>query len=246
MLIFSLRRDLELYRAAEARYLTDNHSTIYHYDDNTHIDAADRVDGSVVVTSGDLAIYGTVFGDVLVIDGDVRLYRDAYVTGNIVCVDGRIFQTGNSEITGYLLETSSRNLNRHIESKWQYYDQYRWPVSYWGNYSTLPLVPLTNRLLFRYNRVQGFFIGLDFPKTIGKIDRSTSLHGFAGYGFSAKKIRYQVGLDRSFFSHRDYRFELGGQFYDLTDTRDDWYITPLENTLAVCLIQFGLPGLLSA
>ncbi|MEE9117935.1 MAG: BamA/TamA family outer membrane protein, partial [Calditrichia bacterium] len=49
--------------------------------------------------------------------------------------------------------------------------------------------------------------------------------------------RYQLGVDRYFFNQRVYRFEIGANMHDLTDTKDDWLITPLENSLASFLIH---------
>ena len=227
----------EIYHAAEVRYFTKTDLEIIRHYGHTSIDADEHIYGNVMVADGNLKILGSVTGDVIVINGDIRLSGEAYVGGNIVCVDGRIYQTGRSEANGYLLETNSRNLGRRSENQWLAYDHYRFQHSNWGNYSTLPLEPMSNKVLFRYNRVQGFFAGLNFPNSISKIGQSTSIHGFVGYGFSEKKFRYQLGLDRSFFNRRDYRFELGGKFYDLTDTRDDWYITPLENTLSAVLFN---------
>lgn len=227
----------EIYRAAEARYFTQADFETFRFYGHTRIEADDQILGNVIVAEGNLTVQGKITGDIIVIDGDIRLSGDAFVAGNIVCIDGRIYQTGRSEASGYLLETNSKNLGRRSENKWLQYDHYRFQHSNWENYSTLPLTPIANKVLFRYNRVQGFFVGLNFPKSISKIGQSTSIHGFIGYGFSERKFRYQLGLDRSFFSRREYRFELGGKFYDLTDTRDDWYITPLENTLSAVLFN---------
>lgn len=226
----------EIHKYAERKYIRNNQRDTYRYYEDTIIDENKIVIGNIVVIKGDLTIKGEVDGDILVIFGDVYIHNHAIVTGNITSIDGHIKQYEYSIITGNQIETSSTNVFR----KTSYNSESRtttWKNSFKDKYSTLPLGELEDRVLVRYNRVQGFFLGLELPKNLGRKYQYFSIHGFGGYGFKEKTWRYQLGVDRYFFNQRDYRFEIGAKVYDLTDTRDDWIITPLENTLAAVLIH---------
>ena len=85
--------------------------------------------------------------------------------------------------------------------------------------------------------MSGLFLGLGIPKWIGGKYNYFALHGFAGYGLKEKKARYQLGLDRWLFNNREYRFEIGGKIYDLTDSRDEWLLSTNENSLTSILVK---------
>ena len=72
----------------------------------------------------------------------------------------------------------------------------------------------------RYNRVDGVSLGLD--SEVAFTDASSynqlRLRARAAYGFSAKNVRYTLGVERSF--GRDQALALGYAFHDLTDTED--------------------------
>jgi hypothetical protein len=229
--------DADLYRSAERKYLKNHASHIFRYYENTSIAKDDIIYGNVVVADGNLSVRGEINGDVLVINGDIHVYSNARIDGNITSVGGSISAKPECTITGYQLETSLRNAQRHKEAYYYNFDTNGWQFKHRDKYSTLPLKPVYKKVIFRYNRVQGFFLGLELPKSIGRIGQIVTFHGFGGYGFVEKKWRYQLGLNRYFFSQRQYRFELGGKFYDLTDTRDEWFISPLENTLSSVLFN---------
>ena len=84
----------------------------------------------------------------------------------------------------------------------------------------------------RYNRVEGFFLGVSPPK-LAQAD--FELFGYVGYGFENAKWRYEVGLRRSRFWMN--RLVIGAAHYDQTDTQDRWIVSGLENTLAALLFR---------
>ena len=84
----------------------------------------------------------------------------------------------------------------------------------------------------RYNRVEGFFLGVSPPEV--KVANFEPF-GYVGYGFESYKWRYEIGLKRSWFWMN--RLELGTAYYDLTDTMDRWIVSGLENTLAALLFR---------
>ena len=70
------------------------------------IAANTRVDGPIAVARGNLDIYGTVDGDVIALDGDVRVHKGARVTGDAwaaggsVIIDGGVVEGQRRAIAG--------------------------------------------------------------------------------------------------------------------------------------------------
>lgn len=230
-------------KKAYEKYIGKTDKKDFRYTTNTIIGEQEIIAGNIIVVEADLTVKGQVDGHVLVILGAVRVENGAIINGNITSVDGHIYQSEKSLISGNQIETRVKNLFPREE--WNYdFDTEERPTTlshyskpYEGTYSTLPLGRSNQSLVLRYNRVQGLFLGWAIPKNITGKYRIFSLHGFGGYGFEEKRWRYQIGVDRWLFNQRDYRFELGGKYYDLTDTRDDWLITPHENNLAAFFLK---------
>ena len=61
---------------------------------NRSIAANTRVDGPIAVARGNLDIYGTVDGDVVALDGDVRVHKGARVTGDAWAAGGSVIIDG--------------------------------------------------------------------------------------------------------------------------------------------------------
>lgn len=232
-------------KRAYEKYIKDKTGKDYRYTDDAKIGADEIIEGNVIVVEGDLVIEGKINGDVLVILGDVSIRKQARISGSVTSIDGRIHQSVNSFVKGNQIETNVKNLfpERDYADKFKHYRRWDWDRltdDYQGDYSTLPLIVTDDRVLLRYNRVQGLFLGMAIPKRIGGKYDIINVHGFAGYGFKDKRFNYEVGIDRWFFNQKNYRFELGAKIYDLVDTKDDWLITPIENSLSSFLLHQDL------
>jgi len=99
-----------------------------------------------------------------------------------------------------------------------------------------PWYPMNDDILFRYNRVEGLFLGLNFPKKYRWEDHHVNLFSSLGYGFAEHRWRYgggianQIGMGKSLF-------EVGVEGHSLTDTRDQWLVDDGENNLAALLAR---------
>jgi hypothetical protein len=91
-------------------------------------------------------------------------------------------------------------------------------------------------LLFRYNRVEGLFLGLSSPPTYRWRERHITVFGSAGYGFAAHRWRYNGGITQQFGAGKS-MIEFGVEGHSLTDTRDQWIISEEENTLAALFLR---------
>lgn len=227
-------------KRAYDKYISDKNRKDFRFTSSKTISDQDSYNGNIIVVDGNLRVDGEVDGDILVILGNVNIRSNAVIYGNVTAVNGRIRQSERSIVKGNQVETKVKNLfpryaGGHDGSDFKYFDRMR--SRYREAYSTLPLGKIDETILLNYNRVQGLFLGVSFPKYIrGKYNLLT-LHGFAGYGFKEKEWGYKIGADRWLFDQRDFRFELGAAVYDYTDSKDDWIISDLENSLAAFLIH---------
>ena len=98
----SLSHEIAQHRAAGETYLPDADHFTY---GSRSVAANTRVDGPVAVAHGNLDVYGTVDGDVVALDGDVRVHKGARVTGDAWAADGRVI------IDGGLVEGEQRAIN---------------------------------------------------------------------------------------------------------------------------------------
>lgn len=230
-------------KKAYQKYIGKTDKPDYRYEKDTTIDEDDLIEGNIIVVESDLTVKGQVDGDILVILGKVKISNSAIINGNVTSIDGHIYQEEKSLINGNQIETKVKNLfpreewDRDFDENERLSGFKRYTQRYEDNYSTLPLGRIDQSLLVRYNRVQGLFLGWAVPKNIGGKYNKFTVHGFLGYGFKEKQWNYEIGIDRWFFSQRDYRFELGASAYDFTDTRDNWLITPTENSLAAFFLH---------
>ena len=98
-----------------------------------------------------------------------------------------------------------------------------------------------DNFIFRYNRVEGVFVGLGSEKKYyWDGEKAWSMYGSAGWGFKSHIWRGNLGLIRQFaILSREGSgiIELGAEGYSLTDTKDKWIITLPENSAAALLIH---------
>lgn len=108
-------------RAEGDQHLPD--ATNFSFGDRT-IAANTRVDGPIAVARGNLDIYGTVDGDVVALDGDVRVHKGARVTGDAwaaggsVVIDGGVVEGRRRAISGARPAVPAARA-RHPLSTWE-------------------------------------------------------------------------------------------------------------------------------
>ncbi len=234
----------EIERRAVQKYIQQTDRKTLQHKENFVVQSKDTLNANILLKNGDLTVKGTVNGDVLVLFGDVHLKENSIVNGNVTAVNGRIFQSEKSFVSGNQIETNVKNLFPAREFGADYdedvIDEYlgHYTRHYNKNYSTLNFGKRKNKLLFRYNRVQGILLGMLFPKRVSNDEHNVmALHGFLGYGFADRKFRYKASLDHWLFNPRKYRFEIGASLYDQVQSKDNWLISPVENTITAFLLN---------
>jgi hypothetical protein len=86
-----LEQEIAQQRAEGAKYLPD--ADKFTFGDRT-IATDTRVDGPIAVAHGNLDVFGIVDGDVVTLDGDVRVHRNGRVTGDAFAAGGRVIVDG--------------------------------------------------------------------------------------------------------------------------------------------------------
>ncbi len=199
------------------------------------IEQSDTIHGNVIVKGGDLTIYGLINGDVLVVGGDLLMKPTGRITGDAHVVNGSIIKEDGAVIKGFE-DYSSKGKSSSRPSRSKFSRTVRTFDVPWSDEQ----MNLDN-FIFRYNRVEGLFLGLGSEKKYyWDGERNWSMDGSIGWGFKSHTWRGNLGLDRQFAlltNEGSGIIELGADGYSLTDTKDNWIISLNENTAAALLIH---------
>ncbi len=199
------------------------------FNGNTEIGTDDKIDGNIVVKGGTLTVFGVVNGDALVINGNIIVKDGGKISGNARAINGKVTKESHGEIGGYMEEKSSASdagyswSSRRPRSSRTFNDL-------WLDEQTL-----SDNFIFRYNRVEGFFLGLGSEKKFyWDGSKPISGYGSVGYGFRIHRWRANLGLDRQ-FATENALYEIGLEGHNTTATKDEWIMGLAENN-AVALL----------
>lgn len=211
------------------------------------IEPDEFIRGDVVTLRGTVHVQGEVDGDVVAVFGSVELDSTAYVNGDVVSVGGKIYRSRGAHVGGDLVQTTITGVkvddgDQHVSvglggisvgpkkgDEWER-KKYRPNRRGWGYDFD------DETFMFRYNRVEGLFLGLRLSRDDWR-EKNTwfDLYGHAGYGFSRKHGCYQIGLERSFFGK--WGPILGVEAHDIVHSEDEWIIPTFENSLAALFLR---------
>ncbi|MGH2568142.1 MAG: hypothetical protein ACRDGA_07365, partial [Bacteroidota bacterium] len=204
----------------------------YTYDGDRVVEGDEVIEGNVVVKGGDLTVYGEIDGDVLVVGGTLYVKDGGLITGDARVISGDIVLDEGGVIEGSMDKTGSRTAG------------YREPRERFRTGSTALNANWVNELttldnfIFRYNRVEGVFLGLGSEKRYYWDGyRDYSAYGSVGYGFKSHRWRLNLGVARQFVLDEGHLLEVGVEGHNITDTKDQWLIRQGENTAAAFFIH---------
>ncbi|MDZ7343587.1 MAG: BamA/TamA family outer membrane protein [candidate division KSB1 bacterium] len=227
-------RDRKVREAAERRYLKRREENdIRRETGDFTIGAGEMLEGHLVITRGKVTVLGKVTGSVLVVYGDALIDSTGEVLGDVVSVGGNIDRHPKSRVFGDLIETSAEYLHEDTQSPREKSKEDRWPhdLRRWHDKWDDDF-----KVKLHYHRVDGLFLGGELPRKYNRRARlDLGIFGLGGYAFAAKRWQYQAGAE--LYRGEAFRFVLGGEVYDLTDTQDEWIMPIDENTLAASLIR---------
>lgn len=203
------------------------------YEGNTVIEKTDTVNSNVVVKAGTLTVYGRINGDVLVVGGDVKIKDRAYISGNVKVINGEVMKDDDAVVVGYIDKSSSRKEKAYREEAKDFRR-----ASTRLNATWVPEATNLDNFIFRYNRVEGVFLGMGSEKRYyWDGQKLFSTYGSVGYGFKSHNWRGNLGLSRQFAFDDGQLFEFEIEGHSMTDSKEDWLIGLGENTAAAFFIH---------
>jgi len=213
----------------------ESESNTFTYEGNKTINESETVDGNVVVKGGDLTVYGKIDGDVLVVGGTLHVKDGGRITGNARVISGEVIREDGGRIDGYVDKTRSTTAGYREDRKRFTQPSTRFDPPWLNESAAL------ENLIFRYNRVEGLFLGLGSEKRYYWDGRKKfNSYGSVGFGFRSRAWRYNLGLVRQFplrDTNGDELLEIGVEGHNFTDSKDQWVIGVHENTAAAMLIH---------
>jgi len=234
----------------ERKYLKRNrekNADIVRFWGDVSIEPDEFIRGDVVTLRGTVHVQGEVDGDVVAVFGSVELDSTAYVNGDVVSVGGKIYRAPGAQVKGDLVQTTITGVkvddgDQHVSvgfggisvgpKKGDEWERKRCKRT--GRWNS----PIEDEpVMFRYNRVEGLFLGLKLERDDWRDSGSSwfDLYGHAGYGFSRKRGCYQIGLERSIFGK--YGPVIGAEAHDIVESEDEWIIPTFENSLAALFLR---------
>ncbi len=239
--------DDELREEIEKRYLeSDKKDNVFRFWGDVTIEPAEIIRGDVVTIRGTIEVLGEVNGDVVSILGSVELDSTARVSGDVVSVGGKIHRHKHAFVGGDIVQTGITGVkvddgNQHVSvgvsgisvgpkrgDEWESKHR-RKKCRERHDFEE-------ESFMFRYNRVEGLFLGVRKPKNRYENHRALfNLYGHIGYGFAGKRASYQIGLERRFLGK--YGPIIGAEWHDFTRTEDEWIMPTFENSLAAILLR---------
>ncbi len=210
-----------------------------------------HVEGKAIAINGNIHILATASlrQDVISING--KIYREAgakirgemietviktrslfTIPANLSSAKPAVIQKFNDDEI-YENETEVRTRSYQWPEK---RERRKWKRSY--NLNTKQN-SLTNddHFLYRYNRVEGLFLGANVPPADNFNSNlvDLDLNGYFGYGFATKEWRFKGNAELWLFDKSGPA--LGTTVYNLTDSQDEWIIPTEENSLAAFFIR---------
>lgn len=241
-------KDQEIQKEVERKYLKRDHerkADIVRFLGNVTIESDEFIRGDVVTLRGTIKVQGEVDGDVVAVFGNVELDSTAQVNGDVVSVGGKIYRDKGSFVGGDLVQTTITGVkvddgNQHVSvgvtgisigpKKGDEWERNKCKgKGHWSHDFD------EETFMFRYNRVEGLFLGLRLTRDDWRENSWFDLYGHAGYGFSRKHGCFQIGLERSFFGR--YGPVIGAEAHDIVYSEDDWIIPTFENSLAALFLR---------
>jgi len=174
------------------------------------VEAGETVYGDVVAVTGDVKVYGEVVGDIVSVFGDIEIYDGAQTGGEVIAPFGRVIERGSVDIG-----IGGKRTVKHIK--------YRNTADFDFN--------------ARYNRVEGLTLlsGIRYHDTYRELPDFNFNYGYA---FALKRWDLDAGFRQNFGDR--WTFYFGADLFQGAVTPDEWMFSYEENTTASLLFKEDL------
>jgi hypothetical protein len=225
--------------AADSIMAFYNHPTTLRVSGESRVPQGTLVDGNLAALGGTLTLGGTVRGDVVVINGDLRLLSGARIEGAVTVVGGR-FEGPTSAATGGVVlyhETLRfrREGDRMVPPAG---DVGLWPAA--GRTTRFGRADLQLGIRGSYNRVEGLPVQLGPRLELGHsnptvLDGRLVYRTRSGLRIHPSDLGYDVSVSQYLGGRRAALLGLG--VHDLNDPIEDAGISNTENSLSTFVLH---------
>jgi hypothetical protein len=225
------KRIIKVAQIAEKKYF-DKCCGITRYIGNSIIESGDKIYSNANAINGDFIVEGEIKGSLTVINGSLILHNGSKVDGKIILINSDMYAESSAKYS----DIGCGEIERYDEP----YNEYSEDRQYSYNFSPppfkIPGTDITNNGEVRYNRVEGLYLGMNVPKKYYWSGKKTySIYGFGGYGFANHS--WGGGINFDTWVGNEFRTEFGIDVHNFIDSKDNWLISPEENSIAAFLIH---------
>lgn len=189
------------------------------------------VNKKIRVIGGNLTVFGTVIGQIIVVGGDVYLKSSSIIKGRIITLGGTINQEEGAIVSGKTIESNLEGglIYREVEENEPARDSH-FNLKDLADYNSESWVH-AKKNLFQYNRQEG--VVLNLSNTIDFALRSQVQWTLGYRSDAAEKIIGRLTIEHHFLENRNLTFYLS--FFNQAKTDDGYRLPDAENSLAMVL-----------
>jgi hypothetical protein len=222
-----------------------NRPSTIRFGGRTEIPAGRIISGDVGVLGGPVELAGQVDGDLLLINGDIRLAAGSRIHGDLTVVGGVIMGIERARVDGVVTTYTAILRYRRVEAGIEYLGSE--PRTYEPVRRTrleLPSWELGESEIFvsarAYNRIEALPIAIGPRITTSgrnplRLEALLIYRTIGGFSPDDNDIGYQVSARQWLLGHRTVWIEGGVQ--SIIDPIERWQISNLENSLALFLFR---------
>jgi len=209
----------------EEKYFRNKKPTIV-FNNDVVINAEDIINANVILINGSLKLDGRINGAIASLNSSLLIEKGSFVENNIFLFNSSLKADSLFDFKKISCE-SARDITERDNTGF---------LKSYKNHFRIKNDDFTGNGLIRYNRVEGLYIGL-------KSDRKYHWNGRKNYSFSG-------GFGYAFGNHRwtgnaeyylwfgnENRIEFGSELHSIIDSKDNWIIDDIENSLSSFFIH---------
>jgi hypothetical protein len=201
------------------------------------IPAGSRHAGNLAILGGDLTLAGTVEGDLVVVNGDLRVIGGAAIGGDLVAVGGGVENLAGARVGGAIITHGGEYRYEVRDGRFRHLAPPRFGLGRTPRAQGSDFLITTGK---SYNRVEGMPIAFG-PRlrTAGSNPLRLQALGIyrteSGLTLDPDRMGYYVRADQYVGGRRNYR--VGATLHSLVEPIEEWQLSDLESGLATFLFH---------
>lgn len=209
----------------EKKYFRNKKPTIV-FNNDVAINEEDIINANVILINGSLKLDGKINGAIASLNSSLLIEKGSSVENNIYLFNSSLKTDSLFDFRKVFCESASDITER---------DNSGFLKSYRPHFR-IKNDDFTGNGILRYNRVEGLYIGV-------KSDRKYHWNGrknysfSGGFGYAFGNHRWTGNAEYYFWFGNENRIELGSELHSIIDSKDNWLIDDIENSLSSFFIH---------